>query len=26
MAMPAGNSMQRPTTLIPGMIRFNTSL
>jgi hypothetical protein len=26
MTMPAGNSMQRPTTLIPGMIRFNTSL
>lgn len=26
MTMPAGNSTQRPTTLIPGMIRFNTSL
>lgn len=26
MTMPAGNNMQRPTTLIPGMIRFNTSL
>jgi len=26
MAMPSGNSSQRPTTLIPGMIRFNTSL
>lgn len=26
MTMPTGNSMQRPTTLIPGMIRFNTSL
>jgi hypothetical protein len=26
MTMPAGNSSQRPTTLIPGMIRFNTSL
>ena len=26
MTMPAGNSAQRPTNLIPGMIRFNTSL
>ena len=26
MTMPAGNNTQRPTTLIPGMIRFNTSL
>jgi hypothetical protein len=26
MTMPAGNSMQRPNALIPGMIRFNTSL
>ena len=26
MTMPAGNSTLRPTTLIPGMIRFNTSL
>ena len=26
MTMPSGNSTQRPTTLIPGMIRFNTSL
>jgi hypothetical protein len=26
MTMPTGNSMQRPTTLIPGMIRFNTSV
>ena len=26
MTMPAGNSTQRPTTLIPGMIRFNTSV
>jgi len=26
MTMPAGNSSQRPTNLIPGMIRFNTSL
>jgi hypothetical protein len=26
MTMPTGNSIQRPTTLIPGMIRFNTSL
>lgn len=26
MTMPTGNSTQRPTTLIPGMIRFNTSL
>lgn len=26
MTMPSGNNTQRPTTLIPGMIRFNTSL
>ena len=26
MTMPSGNSSQRPTMLIPGMIRFNTSL
>ena len=26
MTMPTGNSMQRPSTLTPGMIRFNTSL
>jgi hypothetical protein len=26
MTMPTGNSTQRPTTLIPGMIRFNTSV
>ena len=26
MTMPTGNSIQKPTTLIPGMIRFNTSL
>ncbi len=26
MTIPAGNSAQRPTNLIPGMIRFNTSL
>jgi len=26
MTMPAGNNTQRPTTLTPGMIRFNTSL
>jgi len=26
MTMPSGNNTQRPVTLIPGMIRFNTSL
>ena len=26
MTMPSGNSSQRPTMLIPGMIRFNTAL
>lgn len=26
MTMPSGNNTQRPTTLIPGMMRFNTSL